>query len=75
MEQIYMTELYLEKVRHLKDIRIPISENGLRHLILTGENGSGKTSVLDALSHFINEIATSDRWMRMESALDASHFS
>lgn len=72
MEQIYMTELYLEKVRHLKDIRIPISENGLRHLILTGENGSGKTSVLDALSHFINEIATSDRWMRMESALDAS---
>lgn len=48
----------IDKVRHLKNINIQISENECRHIILTGKNGSGKTSVLDAIAIFINSITT-----------------
>ncbi len=49
MEQIFITSFTIEKVRHLKDISVPLSEKQLRHLILTGKNGSGKTSLVEAL--------------------------
>lgn len=53
MEQTYLTAVEIVKVRHLQDITIPLSLNTRKHLILTGKNGSGKTSVLDALvDHF-----------------------
>ena len=50
MEKLFITSVTIESVRHLKDITIPLSEDGPRHLILTGRNGSGKTSVLEALA-------------------------
>lgn len=50
MEKIFISGLTIESVRHLKDIRIPLSRDKRKHLIFTGKNGSGKTSVLDALS-------------------------
>lgn len=53
MEQTYLTSVDIVKVRHLHDITIPLSDQKRKHLILTGKNGSGKTSVLDSLaSHF-----------------------
>lgn len=54
MEQLFITNLTIEKVRHLKDISIPLSEKKITHLILTGKNGSGKTSVLEALAGYLN---------------------
>ena len=48
-EDIFITKLQINSVRHLKDIEIPISETERKHLILTGKNGSGKTSVLEAI--------------------------
>lgn len=54
MEQLYITNLTIKKVRHLKEISIPFSENQIRHLILTGKNGSGKTSVVEALAVYLN---------------------
>lgn len=56
MEQFFITNLKIEKVRHLKDLLIPLSENQIKHLILTGKNGSGKTSVIEALSESINSV-------------------
>lgn len=61
MEQIFMTNLTIEKVRYLKDISIPLSDTQIRHLILTGKNGSGKTSVLEALGNYVDN-AFSDRY-------------
>lgn len=58
MEQLYITNLTIEKVRHLKDISIPLSENQIKHLILTGKNGSGKTSVIEALAVHLNNVFT-----------------
>lgn len=55
MVQIFMTSLLIHKVRHLEDIYIPLAEDRVKHLILTGKNGSGKTSVLEALADFLND--------------------
>lgn len=60
MKKLYITELLIENVRHLNDITIPLSEDEPRHLILTGKNGSGKTSVLDAMSKYLDAAAATD---------------
>lgn len=57
MEQTFLTELRIEKVRHLRNITIPLSKTKRKNLILTGKNGSGKTSVLWALANEINLLA------------------
>ena len=60
MYDVQITQLHVEKVRNLKDIEIPVSEpNGKRrHLIITGRNGSGKTSLLEAISKHLDWLAT-----------------
>ena len=49
MEETFLTEVDIKKVRHLENIRIPLDNKKRKHLILTGKNGSGKTSVLETL--------------------------
>ena len=49
----YITKIKIKNVRHLENIEIPLSENELKHLILTGKNGSGKTSLLEAIRMFL----------------------
>ena len=61
MERVYITKLTIDKVRHLKNISIPLSENQIKHLILTGKNGSGKTSVVEALARYLDKIFTGER--------------
>ena len=56
MEKIFLTKLEIKKVRHLENISIGLSDKELRHLIFTGKNGSGKTSVLDAVSEYLNSL-------------------
>lgn len=46
----FLSNLKIVNVRHLKNISIPLSNERPKHLILTGKNGRGKTSVLEALS-------------------------
>jgi predicted ATP-dependent endonuclease of OLD family/uncharacterized protein YlbG (UPF0298 family) len=48
-QEVFITEITIHKVRHLENIRIPLSKDKRKHLILTGKNGSGKTSVLKSL--------------------------
>lgn len=61
MERPFISGIRINHVRHLRGIEIPLSgkDNEPRHLIITGKNGSGKTSLLDALSKYIDSIATS----------------
>lgn len=70
MEKVFIKSLTIENVRHLKNIEIEISEASPRHLILTGKNGSGKTSVLNALSHYLNEVAKTYNLVNYTSNLD-----
>lgn len=60
MENIFISDITIESVRHLKNITIPLSGGERKHLILTGKNGSGKTSVLEALSDYLNLRITSE---------------
>lgn len=58
MDPTFATAIQIHHVRHLQDIEIPLSQETRKHLILTGKNGSGKTSVLNALSSFLAYAAT-----------------
>ena len=49
MENIFITKIHIGKVRHIENIDIELSENQRKHLIITGKNGSGKTSLLEAM--------------------------
>lgn len=60
MKDIFITKLILEKVRNLDYIEIPLSDEKRKHLIFTGKNGSGKTTILDGLSCYLNHLATTN---------------
>jgi predicted ATP-binding protein involved in virulence len=47
MSDTFISKIHIKEVRHIKDLEIPLSETEPKHLILTGKNGSGKTSVLE----------------------------
>ena len=59
VDQIFITDIKINQVRHLKNIEIPLSKDRMKHLIITGKNGSGKTSLLDALAVFLNSVTSS----------------
>lgn len=69
MNNIFVTDILIDNVRHLKQIHIPLSQEGIKHLIITGKNGSGKTSVLQAMSTYINSAATSDRIGQLQRSI------
>ncbi len=52
----YITEIRIETLRHLSNIVISLNSKQRQNLILTGKNGSGKTSLLVALQKFIQAI-------------------
>ena len=52
----FITSIHINEVRHLKNIEIKLNSEKRRHLILTGKNGSGKTSVLRAMKSYLQAI-------------------
>lgn len=54
MKNLFITNIKIRHVRHLKDIEIALPKEAFKHLIFTGKNGSGKTSVLNSLSWYLN---------------------
>ncbi|MBD5358300.1 MAG: ATP-binding protein [Bacteroides sp.] len=52
----YITEICIDKLRHLSNIVIPLNSEQRQHLIITGKNGSGKTSLLMALQKYLRAI-------------------
>ena len=60
MESTFVTAVHIRKVRHLENIDIPLSTDVRKNLILTGKNGSGKTSVLDTLAHHLDFLVSND---------------
>ena len=49
MQDVFITKIHIDKARHLENVDIAISDTERKHLILTGKNGSGKTSLLEAM--------------------------
>lgn len=58
MGDVFLTKVNIKSVWHLRNIEIPLDEHRCRHLILTGKNGSGKTSVLNALVNHLQYVVS-----------------
>jgi predicted ATP-binding protein involved in virulence len=52
----FITEIKVNSSRNLKDFNIPISPDKRQHLIITGKNGSGKTSLLLEINKYLTTI-------------------
>lgn len=52
----FITSIHINKIFHLENLDIPVSAGKRQHLLLTGKNGSGKTSLMNAIMEFIEKI-------------------
>ncbi len=53
---LFLKKVHINKIFHLENIDIEIDSENKKHLMLTGKNGSGKTSLLNALADFLQHI-------------------
>lgn len=56
MEEIFIQKIKIDEVRNIKNFEIPLDDNNKKNLIITGKNGSGKTSLLRELKVFLNNV-------------------
>lgn len=52
----FIREIKINKLRHLSGINILLNSDQRQHLMITGKNGSGKTSLLIALQKYLQSI-------------------
>ena len=69
MDNIYITNIQINSLRHLKNIEISLS-NEKKNLIITGKNGSGKTSLLEAISTYLEVVSSRLDFNGWEKQLD-----
>lgn len=53
----YITKIQIKQLRHLSDLTIELNPDRRTNLLLTGKNGSGKTSLLCALKNYLQSIS------------------
>lgn len=56
MENHYITKIRIDKLRHLENIDIELSSEERKHLLLTGKNGVGKTTTLNAIKNWLRVV-------------------
>ena len=56
MKEYFISEIDIEKLYHLSDIQIKLDSTKRQHLLLTGKNGSGKTSLLLEIEKFLKAL-------------------
>jgi len=52
----FISKIKIENVLHLKNIEIEINESELRHLVITGKNGVGKSVTLNAIKDYLKKL-------------------
>lgn len=62
----YIKEIQIKKVRYLKNLTINTGDDGFNHIIITGKNGSGKTSLLEMIRAFL-ELFPDGRYLQYSS--------
>ncbi|MGL5642477.1 MAG: AAA family ATPase [Paraclostridium sp.] len=67
MNGIFIQSIYIEELRHLKNVQIDIDKNEKKHLIITGKNGSGKSTVLEAIKSYLKSIEDNSYSSRINS--------
>ena len=56
VKEYFISEIDIDKLYHLSDIKIQLDSTKRQHLLLTGKNGSGKTSLLLEIEKFLKAI-------------------
>lgn len=59
VKEYFISEINIEKLYHLSNITIELDTTKRQHLLLTGKNGSGKTSLLLRLVRYLKVLK---RW-------------
>ncbi len=59
MEDYFIQNIFIKDIRGIKDLEIPLSTDERKHLIITGKNGSGKTSTLLEINTLLNKFIIS----------------
>ena len=57
MGNLFISKIHIKKCRHLENMDIVLSDSEKKHLILTGKNGSGKTSLVEQLYRCLDKAA------------------
>ncbi|MBO5536708.1 MAG: hypothetical protein J6B53_15155 [Clostridia bacterium] len=76
LQDVYITQLCIRKVRHLKDIMIPVSspeKPDKKHLIITGKTEAEKQvswKLLHNISIFVDPVSTRDVYLDLQESLD-----
>ena len=66
----WIKAIQINKIRHLEDIDICVCDDKTpRHLLITGPNGSGKTSLLLALREELDYLSKGEETLRKEGGL------
>lgn len=74
MNKTFIGNIKIDKLRHLKNVEIEISKDELKHLIITGKNGCGKTSILDSIASFLKSLEDNQyqNLMNIEKDIDST---
>ena len=56
MKEYFISEILINKLYHLSNIKIELNPTERQHLLLTGKNGSGKTSLLVEIEAYLKAI-------------------
>lgn len=56
MKNSFITNIDVIESRNLFDFNIPLSKEEKKHLIITGKNGSGKTSLLEDINKYLTQV-------------------
>ena len=56
MKEYFIREIDIEKLYYLSDLKIKLDSTKRQHLLLTGKNGSGKTSLLLKIVKYLQVI-------------------
>lgn len=62
----YITEIKIDELRHLSNITIELKKDRRTNLLLTGKNGSGKTTVLQAVKKYLTAI-TEEKYSKINN--------
>ena len=56
MNNHFITKINIDKIRNFENIEIDLDEKKPKHLILTGKNGVGKTTLIEAIRDYLRII-------------------
>lgn len=53
LNSTFITEIKIDKLRHLENVNIELDRDEPKHLLLTGKNGVGKTTILNSIENSV----------------------